>query len=323
MFLSRLPEKYAMAGRNAQVARIYTILDLLEGAPHGLTVAELWDRVKDRGHEVSRRTVYRDLEALNDAGFPLFSEGADESARWKLERDARVAQYLVLSARELFALYLARESLMSLKGTVFYQDLVTAFGKIEGKLGAKGREYLEELSREVRVDSLPRWNFGLSAELVDTVRAAAAEGHVMEVTYRSAHTGGSERRRRLGGQFVYLAKGGVYLVAEDLESHEVKVFALARMRDAVMTAEPYGGVAVDPERFFGDSMGVFRGGAAEKVTLVFSPPVACVAEGGDAQGWKGPRGASSGAHSGVVAVGAGVWRGGGSGGAGRVAPAGG
>jgi predicted DNA-binding transcriptional regulator YafY len=81
-----------MQGRNAQVARIYKILVLLEGAPQGLTALELRERLLDRGSDVSKRTVYRDLEALADAGFPL-SEGAEnengEATRWVLHRSLK------------------------------------------------------------------------------------------------------------------------------------------------------------------------------------------------------------------------------------------
>jgi predicted DNA-binding transcriptional regulator YafY len=263
-----------MSGRNAQVARIFAILDLLDGSPHGLSVSDIWTKVQTRGHEVGLRTVYRDLEALNRAGFPLFPEGDGEASRWKMERHSRVAEYLVLSARELFALYLAREALLPLEATEFYQDLTEAFGKIEAKLGSNSQKYVETLRAEVRYEPSPRWGFGLDAELVDTVRAAAAEGQVLEVYYRSVNGGGVERKRRLGAQFINIARAGIYLVAEDLEVGQVKIFSLARMRDAVMLDEAYDGTAVNPEQFFATSLGVFRGGEAERVELAFSGPVA-------------------------------------------------
>ena len=94
-----------MAGRNSQIARILALLDILDGSTDAQTVLELWEKLSSRGHEAGKRTVYRDLEALSQAGFPLMPDG-DESnnQRWKLERNARINQYFVLSARELFAL---------------------------------------------------------------------------------------------------------------------------------------------------------------------------------------------------------------------------
>src|SRR5580692_3546813 len=112
-----------MQGRNAQVARIYRILNLLEGSPHGLSACEIRERLTERDVEVSKRTVYRDLEALSDAGFPLFpldsvdGQSDQHATRWVLERSAKINQYLALSAQELFALYLARGMLVPLKNT--------------------------------------------------------------------------------------------------------------------------------------------------------------------------------------------------------------
>lgn len=131
-----------MSGRNGQISRIYALLDLLEGAPQGLTVADLTDRVNERGHSASRRTVYRDLEALNAAGFALFphEEGGENFAtRWILEKVTKINEHLVVTARELMALYLAKGMLSPLKDTPFYEDLNSVFSKIEAKLGTKAK----------------------------------------------------------------------------------------------------------------------------------------------------------------------------------------
>ncbi len=47
--------------------RIYTALSILEGAPQGLTVKELTERLEVRDVGANKRTVCRDLEALSTA----------------------------------------------------------------------------------------------------------------------------------------------------------------------------------------------------------------------------------------------------------------
>jgi predicted DNA-binding transcriptional regulator YafY len=142
-----------MTGRNSQVARIYCALTILEGAPQGLSVTQLAERLKDRGHDASKRTIYRDMGALSAAGFPL-SESDDKTEDggtiWRLERSKTVGQNLVLSARELIALYLARGVLSPLQGTPTYQDLKSAFDKIEERLGSKHQEFFETLAGEIQ-----------------------------------------------------------------------------------------------------------------------------------------------------------------------------
>jgi len=264
-----------MKGRNGQVARIYRILTLLEGAPHGLTVAEILDRLQDRDVAVGRRTVYRDLDALRLAGFPLEERGngGDPATRWTLQRTTRVNHYLVLSSRELLALYLARAVLTPLRETPFYEDLNSTFGKIEDKIGKQAKSFLHELSEDLYFEPGPRWGLGLDPDVVDTVRAGCTERQVLTIRYASVNSG-TTRERQVGPHYLYFAKGSLYLVAEDLEDHKIKVFAVPRMEQAEMTEAAYDGAVIEPEEFFNHSFGIFRGDSPQKVVVRFHPHVA-------------------------------------------------
>lgn len=266
-----------MPGRNAQVSRIYSILNLLEGSPHGLSVLEITSKMKERGHEASKRTIYRDLEALNAAGFPLFptEETTDDSSatRWVLEKTARINQYLVLSPRELVGLFLARQVLSPLSHTPFYTDLEQLFKKIEEKLGSKNREHLHEIGQEIHFEPGPLWGLGVDPNVLDTVRAACAESQVLRCVYASVN-GRSKKSRRIGPHYLYFAKGSLYLVGEDLDSQVVKTFSLPRMSEVEMLDEPYEGIKSDPEEHFKDSFGIFRGESAVDISLQFAPEVA-------------------------------------------------
>lgn len=265
-----------MPGRNAQVSRIYAILDMLEQTPGGLSAAEIAGRIADKGHQATKRTVYRDLEALNQAGFPLFPHDEKSEAggtRWVLEKKARVSQYLVLSARELFALYLAKGALTPLKNTPFYEDLESIFIKFEEKLGTTHRDYIRSLGDELKFEPGPQWGLGLNPDALETVRAACAEGHVLTCVYSSVNTR-SETKRKLGPHYLYYAKGGLYLVAEDLGDKKVKVFALPRMKDVEMTSSSYEGEISTPEEYFGGAIGVYSSGEIFEVAIDFSAEVA-------------------------------------------------
>ena len=264
-----------MSERNEQLARVLTIMRHLELNPQGLTTQQLFDKIKD-DYNITKRTVYRDLEGLGKAGFPVYEEPDTEDSRtlrWKCDSTLRVAKSLVLSPREFVALYLARHSLAPLRDTPFFEDIELAFKKIEDLLGAKGADYLQQLSTGIQFAPGPRWGLGVDPDVIDTVRDCCDEGHVLSVKYRSQNSG-DFRVRRLGPQFLYFAQGSIYLVAEDLEVGTVKVFSVPRMSEAVRLDDEYSGKPVDPNSFFENAFGVFQGGEPEKIKLVFTPAIA-------------------------------------------------
>ncbi len=241
---------------------------------NGLTVAEIHERLEERSHKASRRTIYRDLDALLKAGFPLYEEGQGETlARWKLNRNPRINQYLALTARQLFALFLARGAVSPLKQTPFYEDLKEIFTRLSDRLGDRQVEYLRALENEVRFEPGPAWGLGINPEILETIRSACAEGQILEGVYFSVNSE-TERNRKLGPHYLYYAQGGLYLVAEDLDDRKVKVFALPRFRNAMMLDQPYLGKVSTPESFFNGGMAIYNGTPPEEIVIEFEKKMA-------------------------------------------------
>ena len=65
--------------RGDQLSRQWRIIHALIASPHGKSAAELSDAL-----DCHSRTVYRDLEALQMAGFPLYTEQEGGKTRWSL-----------------------------------------------------------------------------------------------------------------------------------------------------------------------------------------------------------------------------------------------
>ena len=122
--------------RNAEVIRQWKILKTIE--------AGRWTRASAlaREHGVTERTIRRDLEALQEAGFPLYDERKDGRKVWRLIEgyQQRLTQSFTLS--ELAALYFSRNMLSFLGGAPFAQDLEAAFSRIQEALPRRSLPYL-------------------------------------------------------------------------------------------------------------------------------------------------------------------------------------
>lgn len=88
----------------------------MEFAPHGLTVKELANRLAERGHEVVVRTIYRDLVALQAAGFPINEYGVDvdNGKRWTLGRRSRITSYALVNPEDMQTLIKLLQTVISL-----------------------------------------------------------------------------------------------------------------------------------------------------------------------------------------------------------------
>src|ERR1700674_2094456 len=110
--------------RNTEVIRQWTILREIERTrPAGATIDALASLCG-----VTTRTIRRDLQALEEAGFPLYDDRShdDGRTRWNINGQVfkGVASGLTLS--ELCALYFSRTLLESLSGTPFRDDVESA-----------------------------------------------------------------------------------------------------------------------------------------------------------------------------------------------------
>src|SRR3954447_26574030 len=133
--------------RNAEVIRQWTILREIERTrASGVTIDELAARC-----DVTTRTIRRDLQALEEAGFPVYDDRSrdDGRTRWTLNGQAFKGLAAGLTLSELCALYFSRTLLESLAGTPFRDELETAFEKLAASLTPHMRQFLDQLPRVI------------------------------------------------------------------------------------------------------------------------------------------------------------------------------
>ena len=115
--------------RGTQLARQLKIITLIESRKRGITVADLANEL-----EVPLRTVYRDLDAIQEGGFPLYTDREGKNSYWKMMDTFKKEFPFPLSLTELMALHMSRDLLSMLEGTIFHESIESLFKKVKTAL---------------------------------------------------------------------------------------------------------------------------------------------------------------------------------------------
>jgi predicted DNA-binding transcriptional regulator YafY len=261
--------------RNAEVIRQWTILREIERArTAGVTIDDLAELCG-----VTTRTIRRDLQALEEAGFPLFDDrGHDDGrTRWMVNGQAFKGLAAGLTVSELCALYFSRTLVESLSGTPFRDDVESAFEKLSSVLTPHMRQFLDQLPRVIatkpdplrrRVDAEhPRQQEIIARAVQATLRMRQAQ-----VTYHSKSSDRIKTYLMHPYRLAY-AQGGLYLLAYVPEYQEVRTFAVERVQDISLLEERFTPIEELPDTAFPHSLGV-HSGPPERIEIDFEPAVA-------------------------------------------------
>ena len=258
--------------RNSEVIRQWTILREIErsrGA--GCTIDELAALC-----EVTTRTIRRDLQALEESGFPLYDDKThdDGKTRWRVNGQAFKGLSAGLTMSELCALYFSRTLLESLSGTPFRDDVESAFEKLSAVLTPHMRQFLDRLPRVIATKADPTRRHDNPRQQQFIARALEATLHLRQanLTYHSKSSDRTKTYLVHPYRLAY-AQGGLYLLAYVPEYREVRTFAVERIQDVSLLEERFTPIEELPDAAFPNSLGV-HSGPPEHVEVEFEPAVA-------------------------------------------------
>ena len=261
--------------RNAEVIRQWTILREIERArAAGVTIDELASLCG-----VTTRTIRRDLQALEEAGFPLFDDKSadDGRTRWQINGQAFKGLAAGLTLAELCALYFSRTLLESLSGTPFRDEVERAFEKLASALTPHMRQFLDQLPRVIITKAAtkadPDDDAGLRQQQI-AARALEATLHLRQATILYYSKSSDRTKSYLVHPYrLAYAQGGLYLLAYVPEYGEVRTFATERIQDISLLEDRFTPIEELPETAFPHSLGV-HSGPPERVEIDFQPAVA-------------------------------------------------
>ncbi len=258
--------------RNAEVIRQWTILREIEAARSaGVTIDELAARC-----HVTTRTIRRDLQALEEAGFPLYDDRSrdDGRTRWTISGQAFKGLAAGLTLSELSALYFSRSLVESLAGTPFVDDVRSAFEKLTAGLTPHMQRFLDQLPRVLTAKAPPHPNAGDSRRQQIVARALEATLHLRQATL-TYHSRSSDRIKSylVHPYRLAYAQGALYLLAYVPEYEEIRTFAVERIHDLSLLEERFTPREQLPDEAFPHSLGV-HSGPPERVEIAFDAGVA-------------------------------------------------
>jgi predicted DNA-binding transcriptional regulator YafY len=255
--------------RNAEVTRQWKILRAIEASHAGKTLDELTEI-----GEVTSRTIRRDLEALQEAGFTLRDdrECEDGKVRWRLEgRPFRTLAETSFTLPELAALYFSRTLLECSVDQLFRDDLKAAFDRLDAALSPHTRDFLARLPA-VLLAKNPHPAAGEDSVTVSKLMTAALTRKKATIRYHSFSSRKINEYAIEPYRLVY-GNGSLYLLAYVPAYEQVRTFAVKRIKKLTVLDEVFTSVHEVSKEPFVNSLGISEG-PAEHVEIVFAEAVA-------------------------------------------------
>ncbi len=141
--------------------------------------------------EISVRTVYRDIRALEEAGVPI---GAEPGVGYFIAEGYHLPP-VIFSKQEAAALLTGEKLLEKLSDSSISQPYGAAMKKIRAVLRGNEKEYLEKLDSSIVVYKQLKHPEGFPNHFVADIQDALAHQRVLEVEYFSFHNNKTSVRK--------------------------------------------------------------------------------------------------------------------------------
>ncbi len=196
-----------------------------------VTAGELANKFK-----ITRRTVYRDIRALEEAGVPV----AGEAGKGYLLADGYRIPPVMFSQDELNALVTAQHFLQGNPDRSLYKNLENVLAKIRAIIRSSEKANSQKLENRIHIFSEKNKK---DTNLISSIQTAIVNSQVVRIKYHSIHSGElSERDTEPLG--IYFTKGNWIMIAHCRLRNDIREFRVDRIMNFII------GTEVFPERQF-------------------------------------------------------------------------
>ena len=217
--------------RGDQLSRQWRILRQIEVSRNGLTAAE----IAELG-DISLRTAYRDLDDLQQAGFPLYADAGENGRRWKMVETYKLKTPPPFTTTELLSLCLSEDLFKVFQGTVFHESLKALLDKVTATLPPETLSYLDRMRSSFSMKSKSYKNYGRFREMISQVNQAAMECRTIEIAYHSLR-GESATIRRVDPYKIWFYDGTIYFIGKCHLRSQIRTFVVDRVHMLRLTED--------------------------------------------------------------------------------------
>ena len=265
--------------RNEQLIRHHKILQVLEGLRFGATLAELRQTIVDELglSSLHERTVRRDIEALQHAGFDIHATDSPRGRIWQAGDGVRQGFKVNASATELISLSLARELLMPLQGTPFWQGIESFWSKLLDEIPSSISNHYERHRDTLFVLGTTPKDYTEKLGILKTLQRGIQEHRHVEIVYQAPGKDAENRKLEPYATIVYISS--IYIIAADAELPEsasrVRHWKIDRVERAVALDSWFTlPEDLDLEREMQGQATLFAGNKKESYTILLTDPAA-------------------------------------------------
>ena len=210
--------------------RLFALAEYLRGRRTGVTAETLAERF-----EVTVRTIYRDLDALREAGMPVGAERG-RGGGYALDRTYALPP-VNFSAREAALLVALGRFAVDMRLLPFTETVASALDKVRSALSVSAQRELLARLTEISFHGVPA--LPSKKEVRTALERAWFEQRPLRVTYVDGNFVESKRTIRINT--VALDRHETRIDATDVDSGERRQFRLDRIQRAEVLATAPGG----------------------------------------------------------------------------------
>lgn len=182
--------------------------------------------------EVSPRTIYRDIDAINMAGIPVRSTsgvggGFEIMPEYKMDRR-------VFSTAELSALLMG---LTNLSGMVRGEELLSALAKVRSFIPADKAKEIDLKANQICIDLRPWMGNRNIQPWLETIQTALQENRLLSFAYIDGH--GNQTERIVEPYQLVLKGSHWYFQGYCRFRQDYRLFRLSRISNLQMTADTF------------------------------------------------------------------------------------